>query len=478
VALSLPAQSESEGPKASGKEVAAKPAEQAKAAEKKAVDWVMIQGGVVIPVSGPIIAHGRVLLKDGKIEAIGRDLVAPAGARIIDATGKYVCPGFVAVSSSGALGLQGLVPREMAKDQFNPYSDVMLMCLASGITTAHQGPGGRGGFAGMMGGSTPSIFSGTTRGVVSGAIGKLTYGSVNGFELRQPAGVYMNYPTRSPSDLLEMRDALEKAVAFAKNRDAWMKDVVAGKKDAKEPKADEGTVALADCLRGEQVLFMSAEDEDALRGCLDLMDEFRIPMVLCGAQEGWLMAPEIGRRPASVIMTPRGNGGMGLRPYRQPYVDKPHGWSLTAAHKLSQAGVPWATVTMGNSVVTSLFVGRDLTSLPFEAAFAVRGGATNEEALESITLTAARILKVDDRVGSLDVGKDGDILIMDREPMDYRSMVDLVLVNGKVVYDRSTVSFWDHIQTDRSAGLKPWAPWGPWPKLQTPEEAAGSGGQR
>jgi hypothetical protein len=58
---------------------------------------------------------------------------------------------------------------------------------------------------------------------------------------------------------------------------------------------------------------------------------------------------------------------------------------------------------------------------------------------------------------------------MDREPLDYRSLVDVVLVNGSVVYERSKVSLWDHIQTDRSKGLKEWAPWGPWPKLTEPQ---------
>ena len=96
-----------------------------------------------------------------------------------------------------------------------------------------------------------------------------------------------------------------------------------------------------------------------------------------------------------------------------------------------------------------------------------------------ITVPVAQILKIDDRVGSLDVGKDADILVMDREPLDYRSFVDLAYVNGRVAYDRSKVNLWNHIQTDRSKGLKKgWKPWGPWPELgelQPPTEAGGNG---
>lgn len=451
----------------------ATPATAGKDAADKPPEWVAIENGTIIPVAGPVLRNGTLVIKDGKIELLGQGIAVPGGAKRIDAAGKFVCPGFVAVVSNGALGVSALQARDSAKDRFNPFTDSMLMCLAAGITTAHQGQGGRGGMAGLFRGGPSAVFAGTPKGVVGGAVAKLTYGAVEGYELREPAGVYMNWSTRSRSEVIETREALEKAAAYGKERQAWLGDLIAGKKDIKEPKTDDVTAALAACMRGEQVLFMSADDQAALRGCLELMDEFKIPMVLCGATEGWILPADIGRRPASVIMTPRGSGGRGLRPHRQPYIDADHGWSLTMAHRLSEAGVPWATMTLGTSVVTSLFAGRDLTSLSLEAAFAVRGGASNDEALRSITLTAAQILKVDDRVGSLERGKDADVLILDREPLDYRALVDMVLVNGKVVYDRREVPFWDHIRTDRSQGLSDWAPWGPWPPLVRDGGSAG-----
>ena len=445
------------------------------AAEKKAPKpkWVAIEGGTIFPVSGPVIKEGTILIKDGKIAALGSGLKAPEGATVVDARGKFVCPGFVAVTSRGILGVRRGSSKERAKDGFDPFSDTMLMGLAAGITTAHEGIGGRSNLARLMGISS-SMFRGVPQGVLGGVIGKLSYGSVEGFGLREPAGVYMAVGTRA-SQRETASKALQKAIDYIEKREQWIADVVAGKKEAKEPKADDLTKALAQCREGKQALYFSASKQEEIQVALELIDEFKFPMIFAGAQEAWTMPAEIGRRPVSVLLCPRGGGGRSLRPYRTPYRDVDHGWSLLNPLKMSEAGIPWACSTLGSGVMTSLFAGRDVTSLVHEAAFAVRGGVTNEEALYSITLGAARILKVDDRVGSLEVGKDADVLVMDREPLDYRSFVDLALVNGKLVYDRKKVALWSHVPTDRSQHPQGWAPWGPWPTLEKADEGPGSG---
>lgn len=447
----------------------ASPAQASKdgARDEKKPTWTAIVGGTVWPVSSPIIRDGVVLLKDDKIAAVGRrgDFAIPKGATTIDATGRHVTPGFVAGAARGALGVRGANLKEKAKDRFNPYADTMLMCLAVGITTAHEGPGGSmGGFPGFGGGG--GAFSGSTKGTLGGVIGKLTFGSVKGFEIRDPAGIYMTYGARA-TQVAENRAAFEKAIEYRKKHKAWVAEVASGKKDAKVPKADDTTKAMVRVLEGELPLFIQADTQKQLRGVLELCDDYRVPMVIHGAREAWTMAPEIGKRPIDVLMHHRGNGGRATRPYRDRHKSHPHGWTIENGRILSDAGVRWGTITIAGNVVTFLFPGRDITGLTMEACFAVRGGASEQEALESITLTAARILKIDDRVGSLEVGKDADVLVMDREPLDYRSMVDLAYVNGRVAYDRSKVNLWNHIQTDRSKGFKDgWKPWGPWPEFK------------
>ena len=448
--------------------------------ESKAASWTAFVGGTVWPVSGPVIKDGIVIVKDDKIAAVGRrgEVTVPKSATIVDVAGRHVSPGFVCPAARGSLGVTGHNSREKAKDRFDPFSETMLFCLAAGITTAHEGPSSGGGLPrgfGMGGGGT---FSGAAKGSYGGFIGKLTRGTTEGFELRDPAGVYMTYGGTG-SQRNETRAALEKAVEYRKKRKQWLDDLVAKKKDAKEPKSDDLTKALARVLDRELPLFMGAKTRQQLEGCLDLCDAYKVPMVIHGAQEAWTMAPAIGRRPITMLITPRGSGGRATRPYTNRHKSQPHGWSITNAAVLSSAGIRWGVTTSGTGVNTRLFAGRDLMGLPHEACFAVRGGATEAEALAAITLTAAQILKIDDRVGSLDVGKDADILVMDREPLDYRSFVDLAYVNGRVAYDRSKVNLWNHIQTDRSKGLrKGWKPWGPWPELgelQPPTEAGGNG---
>jgi hypothetical protein len=443
------------------------PAEDGTSKEKPP-RWLAIVGATVWPVSSPPILDGTVLVKDDKIVAVGRrtSVTVPKGAQVIDATGRHVAPGFVAASSRGVLGVRGNTLKEKAKDRVDPFSDTMLMALAAGITTAHEGPSGRGGFAAMMGGGGGGAFGGTPKGMLGGVIGKLCFGTIDGFEVKDPAGVYMGYNNRSATQLRETHEALEKAAKYHKERRAWLEELAAGKKDAKEPKTDEGTAALARCIDGDLPLFIEADDRRAIEGSLELCDRYGVPLVIHGALEAWTVAPDIGRRPVTALVTHRGRGGSRTKPYRDKYVSQPHGWTISNAATLSAAGVPWGTVTLGGGIMTGLFAGRDLMGLPHEACFAVRGGATDAEALRSITLTAAEILNIDDRVGSLVAGKDADILLMDLEPLDYRSFVDLAWVNGRLVYDRSEVPLWNHIRTDRSQGMGPWTPFGPWPEFQ------------
>jgi imidazolonepropionase-like amidohydrolase len=98
--------------------------------------------------------------------------------------------------------------------------------------------------------------------------------------------------------------------------------------------------------------------------------------------------------------------------------------------------VPFAVSTLSSSISLNGLAGRDLTSLPLEAAFAVRGGASERKALAAITIAPAKLLGVDDRIGSVEVGKDADLLILNGPPLDYRTYVETALVNGRVAYRR------------------------------------------
>jgi imidazolonepropionase-like amidohydrolase len=169
---------------------------------------------------------------------------------------------------------------------------------------------------------------------------------------------------------------------------------------------------------------------DDIRDLVGLAKEYNYRLVLEGVQEGWLLADELNSAGVSVIVTPRNQMAA-----REGFEDT-SGSSIAMAAVLESAGVPFAINAMSGSIGLGGIVGRDLMSLPFEAAFAVRGGASEQAALAAITIVPAELLGLQDRIGSLEEGKDADILIMDAHPLDYRAYVETAFVNGKVYYRR------------------------------------------
>ena len=122
------------------------------------------------------------------------------------------------------------------------------------------------------------------------------------------------------------------------------------------------------------------------------------------------------------------------------------GGSIETSAHLEKAGVAFAVAPLNTSVSLDGIPGRDLTSLAIEAAFAVRGGCSEQTALEALTINPARMLGLADRIGSIEEGKDADLLILDGPPLDYRTYVETAVVGGRIYYDRDR----DKIYPDKS----------------------------
>jgi imidazolonepropionase-like amidohydrolase len=196
-------------------------------------------------------------------------------------------------------------------------------------------------------------------------------------------------------------------------------------------------------IKGEIVTRIPAADADQIRRALDLVGEFRFKAVLTGVVEGWAMADEIGRARAYCVFTPR------TKVHADRAANRPTGSSIEQGAILRKAGVRFAILPLSPTAGTGGIAGRDLGALPMEAAFAIKGGLDEQAALEAITITAAEICGVDARVGSIEEGKDADLVVLDGDPFDYRTLVDLTIVDGKVLYDRSKPGPFQHLKPAR-----------------------------
>jgi hypothetical protein len=162
--------------------------------------------------------------------------------------------------------------------------------------------------------------------------------------------------------------------------------------------------------------------------------------VVYGAEEGWIVADELGRAGVACVVTPRTTRNFDRR------LNRPNGSRIENPAMLHAGGVPVAVIPGQSGISLMGLAGRDLMTLPVEAAYAIRGGLSRDAALEAMTITAARILGVEDQIGSIEVGKDADLIVTDGDVIHYKTLVYYTIVNGRLAYDKSTESLLSHIR--------------------------------
>ncbi|HXG54525.1 MAG TPA: amidohydrolase family protein [Vicinamibacterales bacterium] len=364
-------------------------------------------------VSGAVIPGGTVLMRGGKILAVGADVTVPAGARVIDATNKVVTPGWI--ESSTHIGIveiglsaegtadQTTTDKELSaafnvQDAFNPYSTVIPVTRVEGITRAVVAPAGTGnvilGQAAMFDLAGEHVPASVTRAPIAmfAALGEAGAGLAGGSRV---------------SAILRLREALQDAVDFHRNRVAWhaaqRRPYARGRLDLE---------ALKPVILGDIPLAIQANRASDLLAAIRLADEFKITLVLMGAAEAWMVADEIAARKIPVVVKPLTN---------IPRFDA-LGASLENAARLQRAGV---------TIVLSSFDTHNARNLRQEGGNAVSYGLTMEDALRAVTLTPARTWGVSDKTGSLDVGKDADLVIWSGDPFELTTAAEHVFIRGR-----------------------------------------------
>jgi imidazolonepropionase-like amidohydrolase len=416
-----------EGGEGQGGEEAA-PAEDTESATDR---WLAIVGGDVHTGTGAVLRGATLIARNGKIRAIGYDLYYPPAARVIEARGLRVYPGLVAISSQGLLGSSNAD----LKDTIDPFNYRMTLGLASGITTTGAGS----------------------------AAAKLKRFSISDAVLNERVFANLTWSNSNPRQKEELVAKFRAAAEYLRKYRDWEERRKSEKELPEPPKrgVDNNVVAI---LRGEVKAKFNTNDAYDLLGIARLAQEYGFRPVIEGCLEGWTVADELGRAGAYVILTPRDR-----RPKDERQV-APGGASIENAALLHRAGVQVAVVPASEGVDLGGLVGRDIMHLPIEAGFAVRGGLSERAALESITTVPARILGVSHRVGTLEVGKDCDVIVTDGDVLHYKTFVQWAVVDGKVVYDKQKELFFSHIRPRAEEA----------PKLdagETPPEAAPPAGE-
>ena len=405
-----------------------------------------IVGGDVWTVTKGVIKGGTVIIRGSKIEKVGGpDTKVPEGATVVDAKGHVVAPGFVTAQTTGG----GLIRAGSGKvkDALDPYTLPIPLALASGVTTAYVVGGG------PLAEATESASSslGTNNAII-----KMTEADLTGMLLREPAQATVSLGGGGGrfggfrggggaggggglSARYSLRDRLRVAKEYQDKLAQYEQDKKAGKL-VTEPRKPMGIDDYLALVKRERTLRLTASEVSDIRWALRLVDDFEIKMTITPATEAWIIADEIAKRDVSLIITARSRVSADDRKYG------PSGASTEAAAILKKAGVRFALIPPSAVFSTGGQLGRDLMTYPLEAAFAIRGGLDEQTALEALTIEPSRILGIADRVGSIEEGKDADIVLLNGDPLDYRTFAERTYVNGRLLYEREKSTFFDHIK--------------------------------
>ncbi|WDV46156.1 amidohydrolase [Clostridiaceae bacterium M8S5] len=385
---------------------------------------LFIKNGKVFTMKNNEIINADILIENGKIKEIGNDLVVPLNAEIIDASGCNVMPGFIEAHShigleEDSIGFEGsdinemtdpITPHLRAIDGINPMDRNLKEAIEGGITCACTGPGsgnvvgGQAAVIKMYGKKVDDMV------VKAPAAMKIAFGE-------NPKRVY-NEQKKTPMTRMAtaalLREALFKAKKYVSKQEASINGL------DKEPEFDMKLEALAKVIKKEIPLKAHAHRADDMFTALRIAKEFGVDITLDHCTEGHLIADYLAEEGKYAIVGPS-------LTHRSKF--ELQNLTFKTPAELHKAGVKIA-ITTDSPVIP-------LQHLPMCAGLAVKAGLDKMEALKAITINAAQILGVDNRIGSLEAGKDADILICKGHPLEdigYQTVA--TIIDGKVVYKR------------------------------------------
>ncbi len=424
-----------------------------------------IVGATVHPVSGPVIKAGTVVIKDGKIAAVGTDVSIPSGTSVVNGNGLHVYPGFIDGQSSIGLMEIGPIPvmndnREFGTLNADLDSLTNLWCESTHFGTAR--------FNGVT-----NAFSAPTGGTISGqgAFINTDGYTTEEFGVMRKAGLIVNFSAGRGGGNFDLCDIVDTSILFGgagqtelmdgKVGDAHLSlqqleqyyDYLGGRmpvQDFGPPQAaglndkaveayfdksieymklrkaepstpvDLGMEAMIPYLKGERLVVLTTRNAASIRAAVAFAQKYRLKAALSGAVEAWKETALLKRSRIPVIINPAGASTLGANttvnawdPYDTPYV---------RAGLLAKAGVKFCFQSGGGS---------DMMMLPFKVGEHCAYGLSQDDALRALTLDAAQIFGVDDKLGSIEPGKMGNIIVTDGDPFELTTTMRYVFINGQ-----------------------------------------------
>lgn len=375
-------------------------------------EQVAFTGATLHPVDGEPVENGVLLVEDGRIAAVGRDVEVPADARRVDLSGRHVYPGMIHAGTVLGLTEIGSVPgtedySEMgqvnaairAETAFNADSMLLAPNVTNGLLTAHVMPVG-------------GLIRGTS------AVMRLDGWNFEDMSLLAPAGMHIAFPAAAVDDSdneeLKLIDSmLDEARAWASAAEA------ASDSESARPAANDQLAALEPLVSGDMRLFVHASGESAMNAALDWIEKQEFEdVVLVGGPDLQHVAERLADAGMDAILT-----GVQVMPERRW---EPYDAAYVAPAVLAEAGVRFA-ITDGGSA----FVAGNARNIPFHAGMATGFGLSHADALKSVTLWPAEILGVGDELGSLAAGKRATFFVADGSPLDEMTEVFGAWIDGR-----------------------------------------------
>jgi|HubBroStandDraft_4_1064222.scaffolds.fasta_scaffold00739_5 imidazolonepropionase-like amidohydrolase len=383
----------------------------------------VIKNAILLTTTHGRIEHGSVYVKDGKIVAYGASVSAPASATVIDAEGKYVTPGIIDPHSHMALdgdvneATNPVVPQMMMKDAFDYNDKAIYRALAGGVTSSlllH-------GSADMIGGQAVVIKTkyGLDRDqmIFPGAPQSIKFAS--GENPKRVFGDKKQMPSTRMGNFEVMREAFTQAKDYQRSWDEYNEKVKKGDKTASAPKKDLKLEALVQVLQGKMLVQIHCYRSDEMLTEIAIANEFGYKIrAFHHALEAYKVPDFLAK------------DNIGIATFSDWWGFKWEAWDA----------IPWnAVIAMRHGVKVAIKSDSDdyMRRLNQEAAKTMRyGGATEDEAMQMLTINPAWIMGIDDKTGSIDVGKDADLVLWSGYPLSSYGVPEKVWIDGDMYFDR------------------------------------------